>query len=114
MSLDLPLDSLRLRLASEIKEDEFIGLVEDVQVKKDAYGRRLVQLVVYSEKYGEVVIALSPSYTNLLVDNLKKLGYKRLGDIVGKEFVFKRVKLNKAKSHYTDPYPRFIPVDHPK
>ena len=111
MSLDLPLDSLKLRLASEIDKEEFVGTVVDIQMKKDAYGRRLLQLIVESELYGQVVIALSPSYINLLVDNLKKLGFNKLSDILGRTFKFRRIKLPKAKKHYTDPHPRFIPVE---
>jgi len=97
MSLDLPLDSLKLGLASQVDTDEFVALVEDVTIKKDRHGRQMIQLIVYSEKYGRIVIALSPSYINLMVDNLKKLGFTKLGEIVGKEFIFKRVKLPRAK-----------------
>ena len=109
--LDLPLDALALRLASEIKDKEFVGRVEDVQIKKDAYGRRIMQFTVYNEKYGNIVIALSPSYTNLAVQNLKRMGIKKVKDIIGKTFKFKKMKLQKAKEHYTDPYPRYIPVE---
>jgi len=111
MSLDLPLDSLTFKLASEIETDEFVGTIVDINIKKDRYGRQMVQLVVdtLEPRVGRVVIALSPSYTNILVDNLKKMGFERLKDILGLTFKFKKYQLPKARKEYTNPYPRFIP-----
>ena len=109
--LDLPLEALTLNLASNIDKDEFIGEIEDVKLKKDRHGRPMLQLWVMTEKYGRVVIALSPSYTNLAVQYLRKMGFEKLGEIIGRTFKFKKVKLEKARPEYTDPYPRFIPVE---
>jgi len=109
--LDLPLDALKLRLASELDVDEFVGEIVDVNVKKDRHGRTCLQLHVYTPQYGRIVIALSPSYTNIAVENLQKMGFRVLSEIIGHKFKFKRVKLQKARAEYTDPYPRFVPVE---
>jgi len=110
---DLPLEALKFQLASELVKQgvrEFVGEVLDIVVKKDRHGRPTLQLHVYSQEHGRIVITLSPSYTNLAVENLSKLGFTKLSEILGHRFKFELVKLDKVRNDYTDPYPRYIPV----
>lgn len=111
MELDLPLDALAMRLASDIKEDQIVARIDDMKIKKDRHGRPMLQMWLYSDKYGRIVVSLSPSYTNIAVENLKKMGFKKLSDVLGHVFVFKKIRLEKARPEYTDPYPRFVPVE---
>jgi len=110
-SRKISLDELGFRLASELP-DTFEGRIDDIRFKTDRHGRKIMVFEVYTDNWGKVFIAYSPSYMNMVRDQLKKLGFKYLDDVIGKWFLFKRVQLPKARPDYTDPYPRHIPVDY--
>lgn len=112
--IDLPLTSLQFVLASELARKgvkEFVGEVMDVQIKKDRHGRPTLTLYVHTDQYGRIVISYSPLYTNIVVSNLTAMGFKKIGDIIGRKFKFQIYQETKRRPDHTNPYPRFVPVE---
>jgi len=97
-----------VKLASEVKEDTVICRVDTVKTRYDKYMRKVVQIYAYCDTYGTVVFNYSPQKARMLVEAFKKMGIEDY--IVGRCFEFKKVKVDKMREDYTDPYPMFTPV----
>jgi len=108
--IDALFNLVAYKLASEIKEDVIAARVEDFRVKKDRHGRDILIVMLFTHKYGKIPVSYSPQYAKLVYEKLKEMGAETIDDFIGQCFEFKRMKLEKARSDYTDPYPRFIPV----
>jgi len=102
------LEKLTIKLASEIKEDRIMCLVEDVRYKRDKYLRPVVQLFVHCSGYGKVVLNYSPQKTRLLIETFKRLGIEDV--IVGRCFEFEKTKVERMREDYTEPYPAWLPT----
>jgi len=97
-------------LASEIKEDRFAGKVSEYNIKTDRHGRKILLLFIETPKYGRVVVAYSPMFAKMLYERLKQLGIEDVSEFFGQCFEFERVKAEKVREDYTDPYPRYLPI----
>jgi len=102
------LEKVIVKLASEIKEDRVACLVEDVRVKRDKYLRPVVQLFTRCEKYGRIIFNYSPQKAKMFLEAIKKLGVE--DTVVGRCFEFQKVKVQKMREDYTEPYPAWIPI----
>ena len=109
-SLDLLMKSVAYTLASEITEDKIEAKVESFKIIKDRHGRDVLVLFLKSMIYGKIVVAYSPQFAKMLYDRLKQLGITKANEFFGHCFEFEKVKMQKVRKDYTDPYPRFLPI----
>lgn len=109
-SLDLLMRSVAYTLASEITEDRIEAKVETYRIKKDRHGRDILVIYLKNPIYGRIVVAYGPQFTKMLYDKLKELGISKANEFFGHCFEFEKVKVQKIREDYTDPYPRFLPV----
>jgi len=101
------LEKAVIKLGSDIKEDTAICLIENVRTRYDKYGRLVVQLFLHCSKYGKIIFNYSPQKAKMLLEALRTLGIE--DTIIGRCFEFKKVKVEKMREDYTEPYPAWIP-----
>jgi hypothetical protein len=101
------LEKVVIKLGSDIKEDTIACLIESVRTRYDKYGRLVVQLFLHCSRYGKVIFNYSPQKAKMLLESFRTLGIE--DTIIGRCFEFKKVKVEKLREDYTEPYPAWLP-----
>jgi len=108
--LELLVKQVAYTLASEIQADRIAAKVEDYKIRKDRHGRDILVVILYTHTYGKIPVSYSPQFAKLLLERLKQLGISKINEFLGNCFEFERVRIQKVRADYTDPYPRFLPI----
>lgn len=87
--------------------DVFVAEVVDVRLRPDAQGRQCVFLRLKLSDGAVTVVKYTPMHIPELAAALKKLGFKRLGELKGALLTFK-------KQHFRIGFPRPIPAERVK
>lgn len=104
------IEKLVIKLASEVRDNELICRIDSITEKYDRYGRPSLELVLYCQDHGKVVLSYSPLFIKEFVKRMKEFGITSTSEMMSKCFKFVKTVFSKTKQTYTDPHPRFLPI----
>jgi len=97
-------EALQTFVRAQELPDRFIAKVTDVQVAPDRTGRKCVYLTLELTDGKRTKVKYTPMHLPDLADELLRMGFKSLNDVVGQTFAF-------VKRTYRIGFPRPIPVE---
>ena len=97
-------EALRTFVRAQELPDKFVARVTDVQVAPDRTGRKCVFFTLELADGKRTKVKYTPLHLPDLADELLRMGFKSLNEVVGQTFAF-------IKRTYRIGFPRPIPVE---